>query len=145
MIDSKKDKISNRRIIEIASHTTKSKYTPEQVLVVIAKEIKLPGVIVSRYGNTLFLTHKTHPRFGFFRALNGDTAQNYVENSKQFCVDLYKKGFDMLVTQFSDPSILQVFRAISRNPPNEHMGYSVQQQGSEYQVTLALGKKRGEQ
>jgi hypothetical protein len=60
-----------------------------------------------------------------------------------FVVDAYKNGFDTLVTQFRDQSLLNIFRNVAKNPPNPGMGYNVQMLANgEYQVALQLGQKR---
>lgn len=142
VVDSKTRKLSADQIVEIAAQETKSQYTPEQVLGAIKKEFAMPHVWSVRNGNTIFVCHKTAPGTGYFRALNADTAQNYVRNATAFCKAAYNKGFDVLVTQFADPSVLNVFRAISKNPPNKDMGYAAQQKNGMYQVTVSLGKRR---
>ena len=58
----------------------------------------------------------------------------------------YKVGFDVVVTQFSDSSLIGIFKVISRNPVREGMGYAVQKtDDGGYQVTLKLGAARGEE
>jgi hypothetical protein len=60
-----------------------------------------------------------------------------------FVVDAYKNGFDTLVTQFRDQSLLNIFRNVAKNPPNPGMGYNVQMlDNGEYQVALQMGTKR---
>jgi hypothetical protein len=48
----------------------------------------------------------------------------------------------LLLTEFYDPNILNIFRTIAMNPPNPDMGYKVKQGDGVYQVTLQLGKRR---
>jgi hypothetical protein len=81
--------------------------------------------------------------FGTFRALNADTAANYLESSFQFVTDAYNAGYDGLITDFYDQSILNIFRAISKNPPNPEMGYSAAKlPDGGFRVTLQLGPLR---
>jgi hypothetical protein len=54
----------------------------------------------------------------------------------------YKMGFDIMQTEFEDPTIINVFKAISRNPPQEGMGYKAEKTTKGYRVTLKLGPKR---
>jgi len=84
-----------------------------------------------------------HPNDGTFRALNADTAQNFLASGFAFVVDAYKNGFDTLVTEFSDQSLINIFRTVSKNPPNPGMGYNVQMlDNGNYQVGLQLGINR---
>jgi hypothetical protein len=51
-------------------------------------------------------------------------------------------GFDTLMTEFEDPTIINIFKAISRNPPREQMGYKAEKTQTGYRVTVKLGPKR---
>jgi len=145
VVDSKQKKLTDDEIIDIAARETKAEYTPAQVKSVIRHELKLPSAWKARYGNTIYITHQLKPNIGFFRALNADTAKNYVMSGIAFTGEAYRKGYDVLVTQFYDPTILNIFKTISRNPPRGDMGFAVQRtQDDGYQVTLVLGRQRGE-
>ena len=141
VVDSQEQELSVPEIIRIAAEETKSKYPPSAVLASVTKECQMPDAILLRYGNTLFIIHKGKNRMGFFRALNADTAQNYLQNSLDFIVEAYDIGFDVLVTQFEDPSLLSIFRFIAKNPPPD-TGYQVKQADGVYNVTVVLGPRR---
>jgi hypothetical protein len=144
MIDSKQQELSGEQIIEIAAQNTGVDRPPEQVKEMLKIEFSMPNTWKMRNGNTIFVVHKSdQPGYGYFRALNADTAPNFLENSRVFADAAYKVGFDVLVTQFQDPSLLNIFKAISRNPVREQMGYGAQRtQGGGFQVTLVLGPAR---
>lgn len=125
-----------------AAEETKSKYSAAQVYAAIVKEMNLRGTTTYRAGNTIFVMHHAKGRVGFFRALNADTARNYLENSYEFIQAAYKMGFDTLVTEFEDPTIINIFKAISRNPPQDQMGYKAEKTNKGYRVTVKLGPKR---
>ena len=86
MIDSKHQQLSNEEIINIASQNTGSQYSPEQVLAAIMTEVREPNTLVIQQGNTLFIVHRLEkdPSAALFRALNADTAKNFLENSIVF-------------------------------------------------------------
>ena len=66
-----------------------------------------------------------------------------MQNSRVFADAAYKVGFDVLVTQFNDTSLLGLFKMISRNPVREGMGYAAQKlKDGGMQVTLVLGPSR---
>jgi hypothetical protein len=113
--------------------------------VAIMKELTLPGAFAVRMGNTVFIVHPQKDKVGyaFFRAVNADTAKNYVEHSKNFTNQMRDKGYKVMVTQFEDPTILNIFKAIARDKP-EGMGYAVQKSkdGKMYQVTVQLVKEQ---
>ena len=128
----------------IAAQETKSQYPASTVYAAIVKEMNIPGTSIVREGNTIFIIHNTEGRIGIFRALNADTARNYLESSYAFIQAAYKMGFDILVSEFEDPTIMNLFKAISRNPPNEGMGYRAERVKNGFRVTVKLGPKRPE-
>ena len=145
LVDSRQQMLDLGDVLKVAAENTKSEYPMEFVYAAFVKEVQMPDSKFYRYGNTVYVVHSSPktPRKGMFRALNADTAQNFLASGYAFVVDAYKSGFDTLVTQFSDQSLLNIFRQIAKNPPNPGMGYNVQQLGNgEYQVALQLGHNR---
>jgi hypothetical protein len=144
LVDSKKKQLGEQAILMIAAEETKSKHSAAQVYAALVKEMNLRGTTTYRAGNTIFIIHHAKGRVGVFRALNADTARNYLESSYEFIQAAYKMGFDTLVTTFEDPTIINIFKAISRNPPQEGMGYKAEKIEGGYRVTVKLGPKRGD-
>lgn len=142
LVDSKKQKLTDQAVLMIAAKETRSKYPAATVFAALVKEMSLKGTSTFRAGNTIFIMHHARGRVGTFRALNADTARNYLENSYEWVQAAYKMGFDTLVTDFEDPTIINVFKAISRRPPQEGMGYRAEKTSQGYRVTLKLGPKR---
>jgi hypothetical protein len=142
LVDSRHEELQNEEIIRIAAEETQSQYSPEQVLAAIMAEAHSPDTLVIRQGNTLFLLHRApnKPHVGVFRALNADTPANYLENSIMFIKACKSMGFKTVVSQFEDPSILNIFKYISRNPPFVGMGYQVQRTSDGgFQASVNLG------
>ncbi len=144
LVDSKKKQLGEQAILMIAAQETKSPHPASAVYAAIVKEMNMPGTSVVREGNTLFVIHNAEGRVGVFRALNADTARNYLESSYAFIQGAYKMGFDTLVSEFEDPTIMNIFKAISRNPPQEGMGYKAERTKKGFRVTVKLGPKRAE-
>ena len=142
LVNSKEKQLGEQAILMVAAEETKSKYSAAQVYAAIVKEMNLRGTTTYRAGNTIFVMHHAKGRVGVFRALNADTARNYLENSYEFIQAAYKMGFDTLVTEFEDPTIINIFKAISRNPPRDQMGYKAEKKQTGYRVTVKLGPKR---
>jgi hypothetical protein len=72
--------------------------------------------------------------------LNADTPANYLQNSLEFIKAVGLAGFSVLVTQFYDSSLLNIFKYIAKKPPFPGMGYAVQETGDGgYRVTINLG------
>jgi hypothetical protein len=144
LVDSKKKELGEEAILMIAAQETKSPHPASTVYAAMVKEMNMPGTSVVRNGNTIFVIHVGDGRVGFFRALNADTARNYLESSYAFIQGAYKMGFDTLVSEFEDPTIMNIFKAISRNPPQEGMGYKAERTKTGFRVTVKLGPKRAE-
>ena len=53
-----------------------------------------------------------------------------------------KYGYDILHSHFENPTVLNIFKAIARNPPFPGMGYSVKEEDGGLAVTLQLGEPR---
>ena len=144
LVDSKKKELSQEALLMIAAQETKSPHPASTVYAALIKEMNMPGASTVREGNTIFVVHHAEGRTGIFRALNADTARNYLESSYAFIQAAYKMGFDVLVSDFDDPTIMNIFKAISRNPPQEDMGYRAEKTKSGFRVTVKLGPKRAE-
>lgn len=145
MVDSKIEELSPEEIIDIAARETESPYSPEQVRASVLAEAHGSGAIIMRQGNTLFIVHPSpkNPGVAVFRALNADTGSNYVKNSTEFIKAIKMAGYEVLVTDFHDESILTIFRYISRNPPFPGMGYSVQRlSNGGFRATVKLGNNQ---
>ena len=142
LVNSKEKQLGEQAILMIAAEETKSKYSAAQVYAALVAEMNLRGTTTYRAGNTIFMMHHAKGRVGTFRALNADTARNYLENSYEFIQAAYKMGFDILVSDFQDPTIMNIFKGISRNPPQEGMGYRAERTKTGFRVTVKLGPAR---
>lgn len=145
LVDSRQQMLQVGEILKIAAQNTESEYPPEFLYTTFVKEVQMPDSKFYRYGNVIYIIHGSpkDPRKGQFRALNADTAQNFLQSGFQFVIDAYKAGFDVLVTEFKDQSLLNIFRTVSKNPPNPGMGYQVEMTtNNQYRVTLQLGTPR---
>lgn len=142
-VDSKKQQLKLADIIRIAGFQTGAPYDTRELIIRMTAELSDPRVTHMVYGNTLFMIDKGKGRVGYMRALNADTAENFLKNSLKFVDVAYALGYDVLVTKFSTPSFLQVFREIAKNVPRKNMGYKVQQtKDGKYLVTASCGPRR---
>jgi len=145
VVDSKEKELSVDEILAAAAEETESPYPKEKVRDFFFKEMMSPNSKTFRYGNTLYVVRQGQKNkdTGSFRALNADTAENYLQSGYRFVDDAYAAGFNTLATQFKDQSILNIFRTVSKNPPREGMGYSVDMTADNgYLVGLQLGKSQ---
>lgn len=125
MVNSKQQKLDSAAIIMIALENTKSKYPPQVAYPAILEEMNQPNTDVRQLGNTLFVLHKADDDQAFFKALNADTANNFVESSKQYVTYAKKElKLKILVTEFDDPAISTLFHVIAKSPPMPNMGFT---------------------
>jgi len=149
MVDSKQQKLSVDEIVKIAANNTRSPYPFQKVYMLFVGELGIPNSKLYKFGNTVFVVHPSeqNPEYGVFRALNADTAENYVENSKQFVDKAVADGFKGLQTQFTDPTILNIFNMIAREEKtaqNPNMGYTVgRTKSGGFSVNLVLAERMG--
>jgi hypothetical protein len=141
MVNSKDKKLNSAEIIMIALESTKSKYPPKVAYPAIITEMTQPNTDVKQLGNTMFILHRADEDQAFFKALNADVAQNFLDNSKKYVVYAKKElGLKILVTQFTDPAISTLFHMIAKNPPMPNMGFTEYETTSgENRIVLNLG------
>jgi hypothetical protein len=145
MVDSQQEELSVDDIIGIAGMNTDAGIDYQTLKASITAELQMPNTLFIRQGNTLFIMHKAAPGIGWFRALNADTARNFLQNSMEFIKACNRMGFQTVATNFTDPAILSVFRYISQNPPFDGMGYEAQRTADgEFYVTVNTGKRGAE-
>lgn len=142
-VDSKHQKLSQDEIISIAVKETDSQYNVEQVKASLLAEAHESGAIMMQEGNTIFIVHRSpeRPDVALFRALNADTIQNYLKNSVVFAQAIGMAGFQYLVTEFKNPSLINLFKYIGRNQPFPNMGFDVKKLkgGDLYRLTVNMG------
>jgi hypothetical protein len=145
LVDSTTKKLTIPEIVAAATKETMSQYPPAAVLASVASELQQPETYSILEGNTLFIIHKGEGRNGMFRALNADVPANYLNNCLVFSGAAYKLGFDSLITQFKDKSLLNIFRFVEKNRQkvNPDMGFLAEQaENGDYIVTVKLGPER---
>lgn len=148
LVDSNSKKLGLEEIVKIAAANTKSEYSFNQVFMSIMKELTLKGSIVIQIGNTIYVMHRAskNPYYAVMRALNADTAQNYLTNSEQFAKMAYDKyNVDVIVSQYTDPTLNKIFEYVGRNKP-ANMGFNIvkAKDGKSFLATAKLGPPRGE-
>jgi hypothetical protein len=123
-VDSDKQKLNSGQIISIYLKNTKQPHPPQVMMPAILDELSHPNVKTKQIGNTLFEVIMGDGDQAFFKAFNADTGPKFVDNSKMFVVWARKVlGLKVLVTEFNDPALKQLFKVISMNPPMPGMGY----------------------
>jgi hypothetical protein len=146
IVDSRQQQLGLTEIIEQAINASgeMSEYPPAAILAGVLAELNMPSTVLRQTGNTLWIIHKGKKRAGTFKAFNADTAQNLLENSREFVRWAYDDvGMDVLQTQFQGNSFMNLFVMISKNPVREGMGYQVlKMRSGDTGVLLKLGPER---
>lgn len=144
LVDSQQQELTVEEILDIVNWSSPQPLETPRYIAMINAELQMPNTLFIRQGNTLFIIHKADRGVGFFRALNADTARNFLDNSVEFIRACHKMGFDTMATQFSDPTLLTIFRYISENPPLPNMGYQVRQtEDGGFYVAVNTGRGKG--
>lgn len=140
-VDSKKRVLNSGEIIPIFLSNTEQPHPMDVMMPAVLTELSQPNVKTKQFGNTLFEVILGDGDQAFFKAFNADIGPNFVENSKKFCVWARRVlGLKVLVTEFRDPALEQLFKIISMNPPLPKMGYQVfHMKSGNTRIVLNLG------
>ena len=140
-VDSKERQLPIPEIVSQAAATQNNSGLPIQtVLVAFVKEASMPNTEVKQYGNTVFITHFSKDKdLAVGRALNMDTARNFVTNGDEYFRDLVRGGTRKFVAQFNQRSFATAFAALKRRPiTTEQRIWIVDTPKGKTQVRIAL-------
>ena len=88
-------------------------------LISIIKELELPRSEAVQFGNTVFITHYSEDgKSAVMRALNIDSAANYMKNGELYTRRLIKQGVRYFMTIYKTESFGIPFKLIEKN----HLG-----------------------
>lgn len=140
-VDSKQEQLSIPEIITQAVYNTPREGVPPYAAILsIIKEGTMPHTEVKQYGNTVFITHFSEDKdLAIGRALNIDTAQNFVYNGEEYFRDLVRGGSKKFVAQFDQVSFARAFMAFKRKPITTDMKmWMVKTPSGKVQVRIAM-------
>mgnify|MGYP007049632990 CR=1 FL=1 len=123
MVESKKEQLSIPEIITQAAYNNPVEGVPPYAAILsIVKEGTMPNTEVKQYGNTVFITHFSEDRdLAVGRALNIDTAKNFIINGEEYFRDLVRGKTKKFVAQFNQKSFATAFLAFKRKPITTEM------------------------
>lgn len=121
-IDSKQRQLSIPEVVAQAAAQSNHELPIQTILVAFVKEASMPNTDVDKFGNTVFITHfdKTKTK-AVGRALNVDTARNFLDNGEEYMRKLYKQGVRRFCTWFNSPSFAMSFEAFKKRPVTTEM------------------------
>lgn len=113
------------RVIYDMSEDELDGITPQVALIGLAKELTMDSVEPKQFGNTVFIGHYTDDKSGvYMRALNMDTARNFVDNGEQYIKYLLDQKVDKMYTEFNGSQLLHVFKLFSKRPGTKDMVFN---------------------
>ena len=140
-VDSKEEQLSIPEIITQAVYNNPPEGIPPYAAIIsIVHEGAMPHTEVKQYGNTVFITHFSEDKdLAVGRALNIDTAQNFIYNGEDYFRDLVKGGTRKFVAQFKQASFARAFMMFKRKPITTDMEmWMVNTDDGQVQVRIAL-------
>jgi hypothetical protein len=122
-VDSKQDQLTIPEIITQAVYNTPTEGVPAYAAILgIVKEGTMPNTEVKNYGNTVFITHFAKDgQIALGRALNIDSANNFLLNGEAYFRDLVRAGVQTFLAQFDQTSFARAFMMIKRRPVTTEM------------------------
>lgn len=88
---------------------------PAAALASLINEISGDSAETIQFGNTAFISHYSDERpMVYMRALNVDTAANFVDNIEYYVAYVYRRGIKIIVTNYTDPSVSTAIKAAHR-------------------------------
>lgn len=113
VVDSKQQFLSAPEILFIgAEEFNNTEYPAYAVAAALAQELSEPSVDYIQIGNTVFIGHtkEEYPDVMAGRAINVDTAQNFIKNGLTYLAYLQSKGIRHYQTEFTPKSYLAAFQ-----------------------------------
>lgn len=98
-------------LVEVLRRYGSGTHPTPAALVALAQELEMEDAEAIQFGNTAFISHYTEDRQTvFMRALNVDTAKNFVDNIENYVAYVYRRGVKTISTAFTDDAIAGAIR-----------------------------------
>jgi hypothetical protein len=149
-IDSTKKLLSPPEIMmEFLRRYDTGEYPMQVAMVAMAEELNMDDAEAIQFGNTAFISHYSdEDPLVYMRALNVDTAPNFVDNIENYVSYVYRRGIKTIVTNYSDPvvsmAIKTAHRRIEQNNKSLEADLKFEQDEGETVATITLTKEAKE-
>tara|TARA_R110000744_G_scaffold226757_1_gene345107 strand:+ start:74 stop:544 length:471 start_codon:yes stop_codon:yes gene_type:complete len=114
VIDSKQEPLPAPTVISTALEGRDlGRLTPAAALAGVAKELTMDSVDMLQVGNTVFIGHRGKGKnkdLMWGRAINVDTAQNFIANGLRYLTHLQKIGVKRYVTEYDGTALDSAFK-----------------------------------
>lgn len=143
-IDSTKRLLQGPEIIfeYLQKHDTESDHPPEAKLAAISAEITMDDADVIQFGNTAYISHYGDDNVVFMRALNVDTARNFIDNTENYVAYAFGRGVKKIATQYTDTAITTLIKRVKQNldkhNPNLKASLEFEEGDGEYMALISL-------
>jgi hypothetical protein len=118
VVDSKQEPLPAPTVISMAlGETDLGRVTPAAGLAGIAKELTMDNVDILQVGNTVFIGHRGKGKnkdLMWGRAINVDTAQNFINNGLRYLTHLQRIGIKRYVAEYKGDTLDNAFRVWKR-------------------------------
>lgn len=116
-IDSTKRLLKGPEIIfeYLQKHDTDTEHSPQEKLAAISAEITMDDADVIQFGNTAYISHYGEDNVVFMRALNVDTARNFIDNTENYVAYAFRRGVKHIATQYDDAVISTLIKRVKQN------------------------------
>jgi uncharacterized protein YjgD (DUF1641 family) len=125
-ISSKTKQLNTHEVIIMALKDMKVEQkmiTP--ALLGIVQQASIPDTDTVQFGNTVFIStikSKNNVTVAYLRAMNADTARNYLNNGIEYFKYIIEKGVSYVFMTFTESSVVSVLNAIKDPDVQEKVG-----------------------
>lgn len=130
--NSKKEQLGMPEVIAHAlANEARAHRLPEGVdfqtaILAVTKELTMESAEHKQIGNTVFISHYSDDhKEVYMRALNVDTARNYLENAIAYTKYLASAGVERMVSDFKGEAVLHIFNTIAEDYKDAGWGMKV--------------------
>ena len=117
--------------------------TLQAAILAMVSEMSMPNTEVLQFGNTLYIVHykEDDPSLIYFRALNLDTATNFVNNQVEFSEWARRKGVNRMVSDWADPAINKLAELAFKRIPDamENGNLKIVEANGKYRAYIKIG------
>jgi hypothetical protein len=102
-------------LVEFLRRYGSGQHPTPAALAALAQELEMEDAEAIQFGNTAFISHYTADgQSVFMRALNVDTAKNFVDNIENYVAHVYRRGVKTITTAFTDDAIAGAIRTVKQ-------------------------------
>ncbi len=118
VVDSKQTQLEPAQIIfKAVGDSERTDYPTEVGTVALMKELTMPNVDLAQFGNTAFIGHRGKGKnkdLMWGRAINVDTAQNFINNGLRYLTHLQRIGIKRYVAEYKGDTLDNAFKVWKR-------------------------------